>query len=291
MSFNKINNSIYNVDSDWESETLSKNILKKGWYNIDFSNMDTTFESIVQAGSSIDVDGTIYQTNSTVTPTGTEVSGTNYVRVYDSATVLVVEYTQTAPENYDYDKLGYYDSTGLKRYILQFEYDGISIYNEKILFDVRIQGNLHNFTGNGGLFRPSLPTDGDFLMDNLNRAGLMWDDSITNWVIQFSLTLASPRTTHKYNSDNSSTTYGDTVTMAVLGIETPIDIYVGGTAGWKTVIAEQDLLRTYYDFSKATGSASAPSSPVLGDIWINISDIFGDYHGNIHNGSTWIQIT
>ena len=132
MSGRKLTNSDYNVTTDWEDETESKDLLKQGHYNIEFSNMETTSAPIIQADSSIDIDGVMYIFDSNETPSGALSFGTNYVRVYDSAATALAEHTTTAPATYDYLKKGYYDASGLKRYILQFDYDDPD-YNDKYI--------------------------------------------------------------------------------------------------------------------------------------------------------------
>jgi len=131
MSGRKLDNATYNVTTDWQDETESKSLLKKGWYNLDWTELDGIDESIIQSGSSVDIDGVLYVFDSNETPTGTEVAGINYIVAYDSGGVAIVEYTQTAPEDFDYEKNGQYDSTGTKRYIMKFNY-ATSSYSHKV---------------------------------------------------------------------------------------------------------------------------------------------------------------
>ena len=135
MAGTKITNAEYNSSTNWQDETISKDYIKVGYYNMEFSNMDTTSESIIQAGSVIDIEGTLYIFEGVETPTGSIVSGTNYIRTYDSAATALLEYSQVAP-TYDYDKKGWYSSS--KRYIFQFE-DYLSSYSDKYIMTDNIE--------------------------------------------------------------------------------------------------------------------------------------------------------
>lgn len=122
MAFVKLDNAIYNSTINWPNEVRTKNILKKGWCNVEFNSSTT-----IQAGSSIDIDGLIYYTNTYILPTGSIPNGTNYVRVSSTT----VEHTTTVP-TWDDERKGWY-SSGLKRYILQFEYNSGSTSNKRLM--------------------------------------------------------------------------------------------------------------------------------------------------------------
>ena len=117
MAGRKLDNWAY-LDNNWQDEIESKNVLKRGFFNIAFSNFTLATESEIAAGSVIDIDGVLYSFDSVESITGSEISDSvNYIRVYDSAGTAIAEYTTTDPVWSD-SKKGYYD--GLKRYILRF---------------------------------------------------------------------------------------------------------------------------------------------------------------------------
>ena len=128
----KLTNKTYAVDTDWETETQSKNALKIGQFDLEFSEMATTLQPVIQAGSSVDIDGVIYLFETNETPSGGISSGVNYIRVFDSASTGVAEFTTTAPATYDYLRKGFYDGTGLKRYVMRFTSTGADYSNKKL---------------------------------------------------------------------------------------------------------------------------------------------------------------
>jgi hypothetical protein len=125
MAGTLIANATYNSSTDWEGETLSKDIIQKGWYNMAFTNMDNNSLPTIIAGSSVDIDGNIYIFEEDQVVTGTVVWGTNYVRVWESGGVALTELNASSFD-YDYIKKGWY--SGSYRYIFQFDYD--SLYDE-----------------------------------------------------------------------------------------------------------------------------------------------------------------
>lgn len=134
MSGRKLNNWAY-LDSNWQDEIESKNDLKKGFYNLDFTNFSLTIESEISAGSAIDIDGVVYKFDTQESITGSESSSSiNYIRVFDSGGAAVAEYTTAAPV-WDDDKKGFY--SGLKRYVFRFYYSGSTYLNKTVLSDNR----------------------------------------------------------------------------------------------------------------------------------------------------------
>jgi hypothetical protein len=128
LSARKIANDIYSVTDPWIAEVESKNIIKVGWYAITFTNIDAATAETVAAGSSIDVAGTIYQFDNIETPTGTSVTGTNYLKIGEDGVTSIV---QTVP-TFDFTRKGHYN--GAYRYILQYEYNA-GVYSDKMLLD------------------------------------------------------------------------------------------------------------------------------------------------------------
>ena len=115
----KLVNADYNSSTNWEDETIIKTALKPGHYGVHFSEMGSSDESDVLSGSSIDICGSLYVFDSDTTPTGTLYTGAvNYLIVYDSGGVGVLEYTMMSP-SYNDELKGWYDDSNLKRYIMK----------------------------------------------------------------------------------------------------------------------------------------------------------------------------
>jgi len=121
----KITNATYNSTTDWSDEVESTTFLKKGHIHLELTNPYVYDESDILAGSTVDVRGVVYTFTTNQTPTGTETTGLNYIRM-DASTL---EYTTVAPIWNSFNN-GWYDSTGLKRYIISFYYDA-GIYTKK----------------------------------------------------------------------------------------------------------------------------------------------------------------
>lgn len=155
----KITNAEYNVTTNLTDETITKNLLKIGWNNVDFSEMDSDLVPEVQLGSSVEVEDFIYLFETDYTITGSISAGTNYVRVFDSASTGIMEYTQVVP-TWDVDKKGFYD--GLKRYLMIFTSTGSDYSNKHLMVsgnnqvfenDITITGSINvseDFTMNDG---------------------------------------------------------------------------------------------------------------------------------------------
>lgn len=128
MSATKISNANY-LDNDWQSEIISKNLLKKGFYNISLTTSDAPE---IASGSAVDVDGVLYLFESDESVVGTPSQGTNYITITDVASVGVLALTNDPLPDWDNYKLGYY--SGLTRYIAKFIYTGTT-YSDKELLD------------------------------------------------------------------------------------------------------------------------------------------------------------
>jgi hypothetical protein len=73
---------------NWTSEIESKDLLKKGFYNMEFTNQDSSLQPAIAAGSSADIDGVLFKFDSEEAIAG---AGSIYWPTY---------FNQT--ENYDY---------------------------------------------------------------------------------------------------------------------------------------------------------------------------------------------
>jgi hypothetical protein len=111
---------------DWTNEIESKNIGKKGDYNMNFSNMYNTAKPVIQAGSSVDIDGQIYIFDINENISGSIGSGVYYVII---STAGNASFINTPPIDYDHEKNGYYTAGG-SRYVLGFDGTG-SLYSDK----------------------------------------------------------------------------------------------------------------------------------------------------------------
>ena len=127
MAGRKVENASY-LATDWQDETESKNLLKKGWDNLEFTNMLNNSKPSITATSSVDIDGVIYIFDSEELILDTPSDGLSYIIITGGGTASV-SMTNTALPNYDYDKKGYY-SVGGERYVLQFEKSGSDYFNQ-----------------------------------------------------------------------------------------------------------------------------------------------------------------
>ena len=113
MPGRKIENANY-LDNDWQDEIESKNLVKKGFYNLDF-DLDLN----IKAESSVDVSGVLYVFDVLEAPTGiASTSGFGYIKLIGGAT-STASFTTEEP-TYNYNKKGWYNTAG-ERFILRFE--------------------------------------------------------------------------------------------------------------------------------------------------------------------------
>jgi len=122
---------------NWVDETTMINKLKKGFYNLEFTNMDNTSQPAIAAGSSVDIDGVIAHFDTEEAITGSPSDGTAYVKIYDNGGVPTAEFTNTVP-TWDYGRSGYYD--GSDRYVLFYKAKTLSSilrYQNKIYMDTK----------------------------------------------------------------------------------------------------------------------------------------------------------
>jgi hypothetical protein len=128
MSATKLDNDLYYISTNWENETITKNSLKSGWYNCGFTNIDSTIKDDLDAGSTSNMNGDIYEYSTDEVFSGTELAGVNYL--YHNGTGVSIN--QTSP-TYDYSKKGWYNVTS--RCIFQFDYAGIVYDNKHLVSD------------------------------------------------------------------------------------------------------------------------------------------------------------
>lgn len=114
MAGRKLENASY-LANDWQDETESKNLLQKGFYNIELTNMDTTSQPAIAGGSSIDIDGVVYVFDSEEAITGSPSDGIVYITITGAATATAA-FTDTALPDWDDDKKGFYGGSG-ERYV------------------------------------------------------------------------------------------------------------------------------------------------------------------------------
>ena len=133
MAGRKIENASY-LATDWQDEIESKNLLQKGFYALEFTNMDNTSVPAIAAGSSVDVDGVVYIFDSEEVISGTITSADEvYVKIVGGTTAAAT-LTNTAP-SWNYLKNGWY--SGSDRYVLKLSFYE-SVYTNKITMDARL---------------------------------------------------------------------------------------------------------------------------------------------------------
>lgn len=123
----KLVNAIYPIDTDWEDETISKNLLKKGSWVINIEN-DT-----IKAGSVFYMQTNMWLAMNDLSITGSKTTGDNWVILHDTGTDLEASYTTTTP-TYSYDLKGWY--VGNDRAIYYFDWDGSNENHASIITDI-----------------------------------------------------------------------------------------------------------------------------------------------------------
>jgi hypothetical protein len=160
MPGKKLENAAYQ-QKNWQDETIMINLMKKGYYNLTFTNMDNTSEPAIAAGSSIELDGVFYtfDTEEAITDPGVG-DGIVYVTI-TGGTTATASFTNDALPEYDFGKNGYYGVSG-ERYVLELQYANSYWYGKKPI-DSRGY-NLIQDDENAGLNsseRPLNPDDGE----------------------------------------------------------------------------------------------------------------------------------
>jgi hypothetical protein len=258
-------NSTYR-EQDWQDETTMINLMKKGYYNLEFTNMGNNSLPAIAAGSSVDVDGSIayFASEEAITDPGIS-DGIVYVTISNSAGTAVANFTNTPRPDYNYDKKGYYGVSG-ERYVLEL-YKSSSTYSNKTLIDSRIYKKQVDSIIINSLQRELEPYNGLTQYSIIQQTGFTYSDSDN----KFS---ASPDPGAGYN-----TTYYGSLTATrqtgwlcfdTVGDTSTLKVCVNGTTNsWRvansTSEVEQYIL-PYLDTAEVF--TTAPSGSKVGDIYI-----------------------
>jgi hypothetical protein len=108
---------------------------RQGHFRLSLTEMDTTDEPVICAGSIIDLNGSLIYFNDDKTITGTPADGNLYIKLIYSSSTVTAEYTSTSP-TFDTSKNGWYgtgESAG-HRYIAKMIKSGTS-YTGKMYYD------------------------------------------------------------------------------------------------------------------------------------------------------------
>jgi hypothetical protein len=277
-------NSTYR-EQDWQDETTMINLMKKGYYNLEFTNMGNNSLPAIAAGSSVDVDGSIayFASEEAITDPGVS-DGIVYVTISNSAGTAVANFTNTPRPDYDYDKKGYYGVSG-ERYVLEL-YKSSSTYSNKTLIDSRIYKKQVDSIIINSLQRELEPYNGLTQYSIIQQTGFTYSDSDN----KFS---ASPDPGAGYNT----TYYGSLTATRQTGwllFDTIGDLSTtkicidGGNNIWKifnTTSEVEQYILPYLDTAKIW--TSAPSGSSVGDIYTDGSDVkIGDGTDNTANWFT-----
>jgi hypothetical protein len=286
MAGRKIENAAIGAE-DWTSEVESKNLLKKGWYNLSFTNMDNTSQPAIAAESSVDIDGVIYvfDTEEAITDPGVS-DGVVYVTISGGA-AATASFTNTALPAYDYLKNGYYGAGG-ERYVLELKYAGGYWYGKKPI-DSRGY-NLIQDDENAGLNsseRPLNPDDGAEFFSIDQATTFTYSSADRRY-------LASPDPGAGYSKVYYDVVPGGTQATGDLCFDTIGDISSlkicvdGGLNAWKIFNTSSEIeqyMLPYLDTAKIF--ASTPSGSKIGDIYIGGGEIkIGDGSDNTSNWFT-----
>ena len=127
MAIVKYDNASYNVSTDWEGETIIKNVLKVGTYNIELDDYSGGGAALqINLGGYCDVEGTIYyfDSNTTVATPGSDNTWYLYL---DCTGAPALSLSTTGP-TYDEELFGYYNGANV-RALIKFDYAGATYSN------------------------------------------------------------------------------------------------------------------------------------------------------------------
>ena len=103
--------------TDWTSADTQREKQRKGFIALSFGGWDTTDDPVINAGSVVEMGGSLFQFLSTESVGGTiTTSNPNYIYITSSSSSLTASATSTAP-TWSGAKQGYYDAGGTKRCI------------------------------------------------------------------------------------------------------------------------------------------------------------------------------
>ena len=122
-----------NGDSDWSSFVTIVEKTLRGYMGISLSNMAGSAAPVVQDGSVIEVNGSVYQFTTAETITGwpSAAGTTEYIVAVPSGSTITVVYTASAP-TWSGTKGGWYDGTD--RYIGELTWGGSASYTDKLIY-------------------------------------------------------------------------------------------------------------------------------------------------------------
>ena len=114
--------------------------LRLGHFKLSLTEMDSTSEPEIAAGSIVEVDGSLiyFDADTEITDPDIVSDGTIYVKMYYDSGLIIVNYTETAP-TFSSAKNGWYgtDASSGHRYIAKMALDSSS-YSSKMYYDMPI---------------------------------------------------------------------------------------------------------------------------------------------------------
>jgi hypothetical protein len=122
--------------TNWQDETAMINLGKKGFYNLEFTNMDNNLQPAIAAGSSIEIDGAIAHFDTEEAVTGTIGEHYTFIKITSSATA---EFTTIEPK-YSELKKGFYVDGESERYIF-FATTLLGKFRNKTILDDNMKNN------------------------------------------------------------------------------------------------------------------------------------------------------
>lgn len=268
MSGRKLDNAIYNFTTDWKDETEYTSFDKKGFYNIEFTNMDSLSAPAIAAGSAIGVGGVSYVFDSEEAITGSPSDGVVYVIITGGASATAA-FTNTVP-TWSASKNGYYISSD--RAVLKLELDTTEYMNKVPL---EFESSMAGFTVLDSLQREPSPLEGDAYFSYRQNNYLKYDAALykyvptpfsrnntTGWVI-------SP--THFYGRYDTVHTKGDT-TIISTAFNSDVYISVDGVSWAKISIDRATWWKYVGPFMNTnvihTNTTSVDENGIDGDIYI-----------------------
>ena len=131
-----------NGAADWSAWVTAAERQWRGYMQISMSNMTGSAESVLQAGSAVEIGGSLYQfTSDEAVTTGWSAITTatvGYMKFVPTSTEVTWQYTAVAPA-WDDDKQGWYGTSGnaTHRYLGTIYKGGTSSYDNTILYENR----------------------------------------------------------------------------------------------------------------------------------------------------------
>ena len=122
-----------NGDSDWSGFVTIVEKTIRGYMGISLSNLAGSAAPVVQDGSVIEINGSVYQFTTAETITGwpSAAGTTEYIAAVPAGSTVTVIYTTTAP-TWSGAKGGWY--SGNNRYIGELTWGGSASYTDKLIY-------------------------------------------------------------------------------------------------------------------------------------------------------------